>query len=438
MSTLYKDVPCFIASEHHFQKYCQVEYSKDDKAILRDLGKKYADIASLPTHEKTKTEWDKMNSLKSGRTMVWINEVCWNEVNINGELDLKTSTIFAQRIEQELRRRIYEWEHIPCDIVIDPKLYSPKIISNTGIGIDAEGDIVETDSDNVIVSRHFNTQIKDEDDIEKIKDPIIKYHKKETQDFYEAYKDIFAGIIDTDIKGCPGFLFAPWDDIVTYTGVQDALMDLIMRPKYIHKLIGRLVDAYLNALNQYESLGLLSSNNSSDRVGSGAYGHCGDLKSIEGDKTILCKDMWGSTTPQIFSDVSPAMHKEFALEYEKKWLERFGLSYYGCCEPLHNKIDILSEIPNLRKISISPWADRKTAAEKIKGKYVASIKPNPAILAAESWDLDAAREDVVTSLKYFKGCDKEIVLKDISTIKKQPHRLWEWAKMAKEEVEKYS
>jgi hypothetical protein len=27
------------------------------------------------------------------------------------------------------------------------------------------------------------------------------------------------------------------------------------------------------------------------------------------------------------------MHEEFALQYEKRWLERFGLTYYGCCEP---------------------------------------------------------------------------------------------------------
>lgn len=50
----------------------------------------------------------------------------------------------------------------------------------------------------------------------------------------------------------------------------------------------------------------------------------------------------------------------------KKWLEKFGLTYYGCCEPLHNKIEILQQVKNLRKISISPRADIKIAAKKFK------------------------------------------------------------------------
>jgi hypothetical protein len=48
--------------------------------------------------------------------------------------------------------------------------------------------------------------------------------------------------------------------------------------------------------------------------------------------------MWGSSTAQIFGSVSPAMHERFGLEFEKKWMARFGLNYYGCCEPLHARI----------------------------------------------------------------------------------------------------
>ena len=59
------------------------------------------------------------------------------------------------------------------------------------------------------------------------------------------------------------------------------------------------------------------------------------------------------------------MHEEFALHYEKKWLERFGLVTYGCCEQLHEKVDILSKIPNLRKISMSCWIDVDRAVEKM-------------------------------------------------------------------------
>ncbi len=46
------------------------------------------------------------------------------------------------------------------------------------------------------------------------------------------------------------------------------------------------------------------------------------------------------------------MHEEFALKYEMRWLEQFEVNYYGCCEPLHNRMDIVSKISNLRKVSM--------------------------------------------------------------------------------------
>ena len=33
------------------------------------------------------------------------------------------------------------------------------------------------------------------------------------------------------------------------------------------------------------------------------------------------------------------------------------MTYNGCCEPLPNKIPVLKNVPNLRKVSVSPWAD---------------------------------------------------------------------------------
>jgi hypothetical protein len=72
------------------------------------------------------------------------------------------------------------------------------------------------------------------------------------------------------------------------------------------------------------------------------------------------------------------MHEEMDIEYQKRIMEPFGLVYYGCCEPLDRKIDIVKKLPHLRKVSVTPWADINVAAEAIGGDYVVSIKPNPA------------------------------------------------------------
>jgi hypothetical protein len=149
-------------------------------------------------------------------------------------------------------------------------------------------------------------------------------------------------------------------------------------------------------------------------------------------------DLWGCATAQIFVGVSPEMHEEFALRYERRWLERFGLSYYGCCEPLHHKIHILRSIPNLRKISISPWADVETAVQETNGDYVLSYKPSPAVLAADEWDPEFARRSLREALEKMRGCAVEVIMKDISTVRYEPQRLWEWAKIAAEETERVS
>jgi hypothetical protein len=94
----------------------------------------------------------------------------------------------------------------------------------------------------------------------------------------------------------------------------------------------------------------------------------------------------------------------------------------------------VSRIPNLRKISMSPWVDLDEGAERIGSKYVFSQKPNPAILAAESWDPEAARQDLTKMLTktQARGCVVEIMMKDISTVRYHPQRLWEWARIAAE------
>jgi hypothetical protein len=149
-------------------------------------------------------------------------------------------------------------------------------------------------------------------------------------------------------------------------------------------------------------------------------------------------DMWSSATPQIFSEVSPAMHERFALRYELRWLERFGLNCYGCCEPLHKKIAMLAaQVPRLRRISISPKADIVEAAAAMEDRYIFSYKPNPSILAEEAWSPEGARQALCDVLDKTRGCVVEVIMKDISTVRRQPQRLWEWAAIASEVTEEY-
>jgi len=147
-------------------------------------------------------------------------------------------------------------------------------------------------------------------------------------------------------------------------------------------------------------------------------------------------NMWGCSNAQIFSQISPEMHWEFALKHEMRWLEKWGYTYYGCCEPLDTKLANMSKIPNLRKISVSPWANLGNIVRDAADKYVLSIKPSPAIFAGDNWDAGRARLALENIISTTNGaCHAELIMKDISTVGYHPERLWEWEKIAMEVVE---
>jgi hypothetical protein len=68
-----------------------------------------------------------------------------------------------------------------------------------------------------------------------------------------------------------------------------------------------------------------------------------------------------------------------------------------------------------------------------------SNKPNPALLAGPSFDEDAVRADLRRTIAAARAHDLrlEMLLKDISTVKYEPQRLWRWAEIAEEETQRF-
>jgi len=121
-----------------------------------------------------------------------------------------------------------------------------------------------------------------------------------------------------------------------------------------------------------------------------------------------------------------------------RWLERWGLTYYGCCEPLDIKMGLMRRIPNLRKISMSPWVDVGRAVRLVASDYVFSRKPSPAVFAEDAWQPELARQQLRDFLAQARGCRIELIMKDISTVRYQPQRLWEWERIAMALAEEYA
>ena len=79
------------------------------------------------------------------------------------------------------------------------------------------------------------------------------------------------------------------------------------------------------------------------------------------------------------------------------------------------------------------------AVKNVGPDYVFSYKPNPASMAGDRWHPELARRELTNLLEKARdcGCHVEILMKDISTVRNQPQRLWEWERIAMETAEHF-
>lgn len=410
--------------------------SQHDIDLIRRLGAAIAAIADNPVNEQRKKLWTAMNDLKKVRPLVYVmeSEMPWKELEIEDELTLRCENRYLRDLECQFRRTLYLWNHAQGDMVVENVVHIPLSIRDSGFGIAVSAEAMGVSEPGVVNSRHFIPQITDEKDIEKIRMPEVSLNREESDAIHEICRNALEGIIPVRQSGVRGASIAPWDFLVMLTGIEEILIDMYARPEYVHKLIDRCTRAFIARYDQLEALGCLALNNDNSRTG-GGYNYTDDLPGKDFDpKHVRRNNMWGRVMAQIFAAVSPEMHMEFALRYEIRYLEKFGLNYYGCCEPLHKKIDILRKIPNLRKISMSPWVDDEEGATSIGSDFVYSLKANPAIMAGDEWDSVQARKEIAERLDKTRNCAVEIVMKDLSTVRNQPQRLWEWTRIASEEA----
>jgi hypothetical protein len=415
-----------------------------DVSILRGLAERIAEIAALPVQNHNRELWRGVNDLEKKTTiLIKHDEVPWTEMNVNGDLDLKCTDRFAQSIESQMRCIIYQWDHFPCDMVVEPMLLSWLAVIDYGFGLNVQEDVIPqgmneaTGEGGWVSAHHYIPQIRDEKDIEKITEPNIVYNEELSNALHEARTLFIGDILELKKCGMTTPVFALWDDLVILWGAQELLIDLIERPELVHLAIKRYSEVCLKRLDIYEDLGILVWN-PNDFTGAGGYGYTRDLPGNDFDPDrVKLKNIWGHCTAQIFGSVSPRMHEEFAINYELPLMEKMGLQYYGCCESLHDRIKMLRRIPNLRKISMGPWADLEKGALQIGNDYVLSVKPNPAMFAGETWEPARFRNYLIDVFEKTKGCSVEIIMKDISTVCREPKRLWETSEIAMDVAAKY-
>lgn len=403
-----------------------------DKVLLRELAFKYQQISFSDDNLKKISHHRDVNDLKSKVPVLLIDEIPWHEMNIDNSLTLRCEDEFCRNIEWFFKRQLMQAKYFPADTIYQPFFPVYKQVYFSGIGVERQ----EKENQGGTLSHTYINQLSTWDDLEKLHNQTITYDEAGTLKTFERVSELIGDIIPVKIYGMEtGYNLGlkTMDDIIFMCGLDSFFFDLIERPDFMHAMIGKLTDIFIDTMRQIEEMNLLEAN--------AFYCHSAaalsnDLPSVENGKVKL-KNVWGRGLAQIFATVSPQMHEEFDIDYMIKALSPFGLVYYGCCEPLDKKIDIVSKIPNLRKISITPWADVVNACEQIGGKYVVSSKPNPSALARNHIDEATVYDEISKIGQAIKsnGCSADIILKDITTVNNNPFNLIAWHDTAKKALD---
>jgi hypothetical protein len=130
--------------------------------------------------------------------------------------------------------------------------------------------------------------------------------------------------------------------------------------------------------------------------------------------------------------MSPAMFRDFFLPYLARATRPFGLVYYGCCEPVHDRLEmIMAAMPNLRSVSVSPWADFERVAEMLGRDYVYSRKPDPVPISGPTPHWERAEADLRRTNEATRDGNVELLFRDVYDVGGDRTRLARWVELAR-------
>ena len=408
-------------------------YSQKDVDIIRDLCKRYMEIAVSDRHVRMRKRFRDTNNLKVVRPPLIIEEIPWQQMNYEHALDCFCEDPGLRGMEYGLRVALFREKYFRCDNYIEPCWVVRKAFSSTGNGLDA---LVKENVKNAlhtdIKSHEYKDVLEDEEALAHFHLPVVTAYPEKDEENVNRIREIAGDSIPVVLRG-HGIYDAPWDRIARLRGVTDILYDMYDRPEYLLKIRELYAAETESLLSQMDALGLLDNSNP-DLHCTPAYV---DMPEGDHDRKRL-SGAWYRSMAQMLTTVSPEDLYEYDIKFSIPIAEKCAYTYYGCCEPLHDRIDVIKRIPNLRKIGCSPWADVWSTAEQLKGDFVLSRKPNPAFVASHT-DREQIRKEAEETaracLKY--GCPCDITLKDISTVGDRPENLIVWSEVVSKVLDEY-
>jgi hypothetical protein len=419
--------------------------SSNDRRILRELAAKWMEFAALPVMNERKRLWKAVHDLRAERPVV-LFETAWIDGYV-AESEVLCQDPFLRSVEKNMRITLRQAEELDDDLVVEPYYRLGWRMTFSDYGVPVE---IRSAAEKASIAYSFGFPIATPADINKLRKRTFAVDRPKTMRLQETLEDVLGDILPVKLGNYDPFVYEfdvgefgdlgftgnyffglTWQ-VYRFIGNQGLLYWVYDAPEAIHRLMSYMLDDRVALFEYLEKEGVLALNTDSQMAGPRSYGYVSDLPEPDSRATATLKDLWGWAESQEFQGISPAMYKEFVLPYLAELSKKFGLVYYGCCERVDDRLEmILDAIPNLRSVSVSGWSDLSRTAEVLGKNYVYSRKPTPAYISGPTADWDLLRKDMEKTRSAAKDCNLEILLRDVYTTHGDRSRLRRWVEMTK-------
>jgi hypothetical protein len=418
----------------------------EERTYLHELAKKQAEIAALPIMEERKKMWYALNDGHPGARPPVVIETWTFDRDFMPENIYYCKSTAGREVEAQLLRNLRNHELINDDKVTPNTFDIGWFIEENEFGVPTAHEVIP-DSEGVAIGFRFLHPIHDlERDLASLKPSTFSVDRAKTLAWQDFLTDLLGDFLPVEIRtGCHVSSMLT-HRVVELMGMEAFFTAMYDQPDSVHQLMAYLRDNALSRMRWLESEKLLRLNNANQDSFGSSYNFTNRLPASpnpldagqNNGKVRLC-DTWGCSNSQETVGISPRMFRDFCFPYYRQVCEPMGLLYYGCCEPAHPFWNEISQLPHLKKVSISRWCDQRFMGEALRGsEIVYSRKPDPNFLSVDAHLNEAAWSDhIAETLEATRGVFLEFIIRDVYTVHGNLNNARRAVEIARQEIDRF-
>ena len=392
---------------------------RKEARYLRDLADIQATYAALPVMDDRKRQWTALNDGQPGAIPPVIIETWTFDRDFLPDSILRCTTPEGRRIEKQLLRNVRNFELINDDKVTPDTFDIGWMVSIDEYGLHIPREVVK-DAEGVPTGYRWEHPLKNlERDLHLLKPAQCSVDRERTYAWQAYVQSVIGDALPVCIRtGTFGSTMLT-HRVIELMGMEAYFMAIYDSPDAVHELMVFLRDNSLRLMRWAEDEKLLRANSGNQDSFGSSYNFTTKLpQSTCAEQPVRQSDMWGNANSQETVGMSPQMFHEFCFPYYRDVVEPMGMMYYGCCEPADPFWDDISQLPHLKKVSISRWCDQVYMGEALRGSdIVFSRKPDPNFLSLDhKLDEDAWAAHIRETLDVTRDVFVEFIIRDVYTL----------------------